>query len=764
MMRSNAFLRPRIVTAIVAMSIVWGWLILVTPHGWADNAESPRQPDSPSELDSTSEPDSTSRAISASQAILPPTAPTVRLPTTKVNRLGLTIDIQLARQQAAGTIAVKIDVRSTSTFAADRELTLRFVTDPNGQSPPTNGLRVDVPMSLAQGTSATTVTRYLPKWSVGYLYNVSVYEQDRALENCFAKLGGNEINFAVDDPDFHWLLVTESEEVDYAKLPDLRSLFSKPSPQRISRVPGELPAPEQDPRLWASILSDGPNVAAGQAELPTDWRGYQNVSLLIVNLAALESAKQNGNFEAIHDWVLNGGSIALYDAASEQQFVEALGLLRDAPADSKLAVPIPEMPIAGFPYNVPAGDLKPFVDAHAAEWAKKTWVRPLGAGLAFGLQRSADETFPSAMQWTIVEKTLGYRVSPMLRRGVDPILGDRRFGRWLIPGVAQPPVYTFMGLLAVFVILVGPVAYRSTAKRGRTYLMFLIAPVLAIITTVAMFAYGIVSDGFGTLARVRQLTWVDGASSKAGERIQSTYFAGLRPIDGLEFSGDAEVMRYTSGNAGAWETLNQLPPAIIGNMRIEDQTQRFSSAFLPSRQQRQFVAHQSRHAIGHLSIQTDKSDPNRSAATVGNRFAFELRQLVIRDADGEYWFAEQVPGESNDVPCVLLNLKEASSKLASHYNLYRPLEEDTYQISRRSFRGLTQDLIVRALDPRLNSTRENWRVSTGAFENWLDRHLQLDLDLPLAHFVAISDVSEDVIAVPQAELVESVRYVYGTLK
>ena len=42
----------------------------------------------------------------------------------------------------------------------------------------------------------------------------------------------------------------------------------------------------------------------------------------------------------------------------------------------------------------------------------------------------------------MLEKIVGYRVSPLLRRGVDPLMGDSRHRRWLIPGVAEPPVYT----------------------------------------------------------------------------------------------------------------------------------------------------------------------------------------------------------------------------------------------------------------------------------------------------------------------------------
>ena len=105
----------------------------------------------------------------------------------------------------------------------------------------------------------------------------------------------------------------------------------------------------------------------------------------------------------------------------------------------------------------------------------------------------------------------------------------------------QPPVYALVGFLSVFIVVVGPIAYRRTSKSGRTHLMFVIAPALALFTTASMFAYGIVVDGFSTVGRMRQVTWVDGATGNAGERVLETYFAPISPRDGVSFPGDAEV-------------------------------------------------------------------------------------------------------------------------------------------------------------------------------------------------------------------------------
>ncbi|MEM9828391.1 MAG: hypothetical protein AAF958_17510 [Planctomycetota bacterium] len=345
--------------------------------------------------------------------------------------------------------------------------------------------------------------------------------------------------------------------------------------------------------------------------------------------------------------------------------------------------------------------------------------------------------------------------TPMLNRGVDPIIGDSRFRNWLIAGVAQPPVYTFMGLLTVFVLLVGPVAYRKSMKSGRGYLIFAIAPLLAALTTVSMFAYGIIADGFGTVARVRQITFVDGASGDAGERIKSTYFAGIRPRDGLRFDADDEVYPTFYDEKRTWESIGVAASDTVGTVRFEGGDQIFSADFLPSRQQRQFVVLRNRRQMGGLELQ---SATNASAVLV-NRFSFPLRRLLVKDLQGRVWQVDEIPaGASVTAPPVSGNL--VSKMLGSLYNDFRPVAESSTSRGRKSTNRVVRDLIA-----ELNGKSSNGQelLLDGVFENELDRILKIEASLAPGQYVAISDVSPDVVAVADTELVDSVRYVIGTL-
>jgi hypothetical protein len=391
-------------------------------------------------------------------------------------------------------------------------------------------------------------------------------------------------------------------------------------------------------------------------------------------------------------------------------------------------------------------------------WSDQIRVQGVGAGYLVAIKPVKERETPSNAHWSILAGFLDHRVSPTLRRGVDPLIGDRRFSRWMIPGVAQPPVYTFMGLLTVFVVLVGPIAYRRTAKYGRGYLMFAIAPALALLTTLAMFGYGIFSDGFGTTARVRQLTWVDGRSGHAGERVRSTYFAGVRPSEGMRFAGDAEVMVYREGTGQSWEDLDRLSTAYLGKVTVDADSQRLDATFLPSRQQRQFITHAPRRDVGYLQL---IPDPNGiEPPEVSSGFEFVLREAIVRDDEARYWAVENLPGGEVKVTRPLAT-RDASKLLGRLYNDYRPLSEvRESRSSRRSYNNEIYDVVVdinRSLETKV-------AVNEGLFEFWLQRNIQTNGEIPNGHFVAISDVSPDVIAVEGTEVSSSIRYVFGTLR
>nr|WP_143548208.1 hypothetical protein [Rhodopirellula sp. SM50] len=401
------------------------------------------------------------------------------------------------------------------------------------------------------------------------------------------------------------------------------------------------------------------------------------------------------------------------------------------------------------------------IGAFDSDW-KQGYRRSVGGGQVVGIP---SESIDSLLAFDLLESLIGYRCSTMLTRGVDPIMGDFRSRRWLIPGVAEPPVYTFMGILTLFVLLVGPVAYRWTTRGHRSHLMFLIAPALALVTTAAMFAYSIVSDGFGTTVRVRQLTWIDGASGDAIERTRSTLFSGISPRTGLRFAGDAEVMAYPNGGQQRWRDLSSEVGEVRLHADIDADDQRLDAAFLPSRTQTQFVTHQIRRGVGTLSINGlkpfDSSGqvPNARSIELSSSLPFELRDLVVCSPDGRYWSTDSIKAGQAASADWIPKTQDASKLLGRLYTRHRPVGAVTESGRSQGGRRI-RDLV---LFVNKEISRDGLVVTDGVFEHWLNESLFVRGELPAGMFIGIAAASPDVVAIADADQVASVRYVMGTL-
>jgi hypothetical protein len=207
----------------------------------------------------------------------------------------------------------------------------------------------------------------------------------------------------------------------------------------------------------------------------------------------------------------------------------------------------------------------------------------------------------------------------------------------------------------------------------------------------------------------------------------------------------------------SWEDLDRLSPATIGKVSIRADSQEFDSSFLPSRQQRQFIVHAPRTNVGGIRLIPDPDaimPPN-----VDSTFDFLLREAVMRGNNGAYWFVENLAA-GQGASCRPLSLKEVSKTLGRMYTDHRPLSRVRETRKKHRYGNDTFDVLVDAY----RSLGAKNAVTDGVFEQWLRLHLQTSGEIPRNHFVAIADASADVVAVEGAERVESVRYVFGTLR
>lgn len=715
--------------------------------------------------------------------IIGPATKATPIQSMDLRALGLTATVQMSRQESPGYVAVRLVLSGIGAVPADQTLTFRFTTRPGGEDPPGNRLVIDLPVTVSQGSRTTTVTRYFPKWTIGHSMECAIYEDGRLLEDSLTELPRSQelqplqrrlrvpLGIWATIPTWNisaagfarecrqdWLFIDKNDTVDLGTVPDLRQIIAGEADAALFETSAvSVGVPEDPDRSYHAI---------GQAGLPTDWRGYLSYDAIVTSAPSLHRLSSNRQaIDAIRQWVLQGGTAIVYNSDDLHQ------VMKDWRFGVAPNLQIQKLLSANWihRHQSPALDSAKLNDQDIND--QDINGQSIGAGLVLTIRSEANQSdrpstasrgVPSPLRWARVKRMLNERSSTMLRAGADPISGHSRFRDWTIPGVLQPPVYSFMGILSLFVVLVGPVAYRQTTKYGRSHLMFAIAPILAIVTTLAMLGYGVIADGFDTQARVRQLTWVDGTSGDAGERVLSTYFAGIRPSAGLRFPAKATVFRQAEPTGVPWKETNQLPPSTLGRITVTDDAQRFDSSFLPSREQRQFIVHAPRTQIGAVEFD-DRSADDPSAdsqmPSITSTFQFAIRDLIVRDPAGLYWTVERLDAGGTET-CVRINAKDASKRLGDLYNQYRPIADANTRDSgnrdmQEGFDALSA--IVQGLSVQQD-------LAVGIFEDWLRSQLQMSGEIPLKHFVAVADVSPDVLAVEGSEIVDSVRYVFGTLR
>ena len=311
----------------------------------------------------------------------------------------------------------------------------------------------------------------------------------------------------------------------------------------------------------------------------------------------------------------------------------------------------------------------------------------------------------------------------------------------------------------MFVVVVGPLAYRKLTKLGRGYLMMFVAPLLAFATTLIMFAYGLVADGLSTRVRIREVTWIGDASGVAVRCNRATYFAGIRPSEGMHFPANSIVLPYQLSAVSNWYQASQLEHSTIGSVQFADDAIHFDSGFLPSRQQKQFVTYRPVDDVGLVRV---KQGTSSSTPEVVSELGFELRQGVVRTYNGDYFSFDELPAGAA-VALSALNNKEGSKRLSELYGIQRPLPPAGISSAQRRGDAMIDLLSVLYNQPRQASAPNRPAIGDSLVEAWIREALQIRSELPSGMFIAIADITDDCIAVDSAELVESVHYVVGVL-
>jgi len=248
-------------------------------------------------------------------------------------------------------------------------------------------------------------------------------------------------------------------------------------------------------------------------------------------------------------------------------------------------------------------------------------------------------------QWQVVFNNLGaHRMRWESRTDMDLSHSCDFFWNMLIPGVGAAPVISFMVLVTFFAIAIGPFNFAWVRKRKQAVLLLITVPLAGLITTAVLFAYALTKDGVVTRSRIRSFTHLDQKARSATSWSRQTYYAAIAPSQGYEFS-DKEVVFPVIGNNGRRHHYY----SEMDNFAVEFKQgkQLLSRDFLKSRTYSQLLVIHSGESDSQLIVTPPKEG---QAPKATNRLAGYIQLLIIRDHEGKYHQAENIPlGSTQDL-------------------------------------------------------------------------------------------------------------------
>lgn len=395
------------------------------------------------------------------------------------------------------------------------------------------------------------------------------------------------------------------------------------------------------------------------ARLPELWIDYSTVDFVFIELRELKDLPA-AKLRPIVQWVQCGGTLAVYDPGdkSAQRLTTVLNSLlgfekRGAKGDGWREAPTnentwdaAENAVARYTTatqrggrirhtgGLPKTTGKPQATMTTAPIPNYEWPKTKDAfhrrDLAWGVVVAIpDNPFEGTQyDWAWFFKSMPEQRYQWTRRhGVAPRRDTEEFIDFLIPGVKGVPVYSYLFLITAFTIIIGPLNYFLMWRRKRLFLLVLTIPIIAFVTSLGLFGYSALSQGFEVKSRTRSVTILDQRTNEAVSISRVAMFSGFPPSEGLQFSPNTAVYPI-------WPIDKHFE---VGQVDWTN-GQQLKSGWLPSRTRTQFLAITHRRERGRLEI----SRKSQSQLEVINGFEVDIKGLLVADDNGKLYFTEKL--------------------------------------------------------------------------------------------------------------------------
>ena len=331
------------------------------------------------------------------------------------------------------------------------------------------------------------------------------------------------------------------------------------------------------------------------SRLPASWLGY--TSLRAVFIGATEWSQLNDDQKsALLSWTACGGDLMFVGGSLADLFGTPQATRADETTEPQVrgyflgrihTPPLEQVEASGLPAMLVIADKR----------QDSNWALPVN----------------SAKDWGIITAR-GFRMP--------------------IPGVDRIPARTYLFILLIFSVIVGPVNYWFLKRKGQQVLLVLTAPLISAGFILLLAGYVVAGDGIGVRGRAMTFTMLDQVRHQAATRASlSLYAAGMSPRGGLRFSRETAVFPLGHDGNGVRESFT---------LDLAD-GQRFSSGLLQARSPANF------ETIGFYSAR-ERLTFSRSGntVTVANGLGATVRMLIYKDGQGTYHLARPLPAGATE--------------------------------------------------------------------------------------------------------------------
>jgi hypothetical protein len=597
------------------------------------------------------------------------------------NRSGLEVAVDTQWVDGSGYRWVRVHVSTVGNIASPRDRLLRIEIAPNSSRTSDRAQVARGFVELKQGASKASAGLLVPQSSPWHWLAVAVYEGgtlrpelSSSANHGSAQRGWSESipSILVIDRDAPTALQRSRLLDRYSRnpnifttalpaLPDVRGLRSLVMQAEYQTYVGDRPPLEIETLNELSAAARLELLPPG--DLPDRWPGFSCVDVIVVSLDDLSfmNANHREQLDALLAWCAAGGHLVVYGVGENYAKLHELeSLCKLAPLTRRGDFQVagwkaaslekqnnrPVQTIQSVPtddYNFERGptptdhDPARVVDQRDLFGSKENprfLVRSLSMGKLVAMPMA--DPFPGAtFAWSWLlnhfdERPEEHRWLWPVRHGLSLQGANHDFWEFLVPGTGKAPVWPFCVLITLFAILIGPVNYFVLQRQKRLYLMLITIPLGAALVTFGLFAYAVVTDGLSTRLRTRSYTHLDQRTGRAVNWSRQSYYASVAPAGGLSFPEDAAVYPFeqypVNSDYDRWERQR---------VYAWDDGQHFQSGYMSSRVTSQFLVVHSRPSTASI-VFSQTHGPKQAT----NKLGAKVEYLLVRDQDGNYFFAE----------------------------------------------------------------------------------------------------------------------------